>query len=236
METKYYSDHYIICGYGKLGEVIANEFVSTGKPCLFIENNKETCQQLERNKIPYVFGNAHDKDILIKAGIKHAKGIVITFSKDSEVLYTVFSVKELSSELNIVCRATRKETSEKLKELGVKKVLMLDELVSNRIMAHIMKPSLASSLDLLTNNDQNPIMVEEIVIDNSFFINKEFKCLQKALDSKVIILGLRRGDAEDYIFNPKPSTNVSQDDVLVVMGTISEIDALKSLVNKMASY
>lgn len=113
MRTKRYSDHYIICGYGKLGERIVDEFISNDKPFLIIEKSKERCEQLENKNKPYLYGNAHHKDTLIEAGITHAKGIVITFSKDSEVLYTVFAVREVSSDLDIVCRVKRKETYKK---------------------------------------------------------------------------------------------------------------------------
>lgn len=198
---------------------------------MFVEKHQKKCKQLKSLNEPHVCGNAKNVDTLMKAGIKKSQGIVITFSDNSEVLYTVFSVKELDSSLDIVCGASGKEAYRNLKKAGVKKVLMMNRLISDRILAHLENPSLSHSLNLLTKNDQEQLLVEEFIIDDrSEFINKDFESIQKLVTSKAIILGMLRAGTDEYISNPKADTKVCKGDTLSIMGYLNELEEVKELL------
>jgi voltage-gated potassium channel len=231
MYSKNHPNKYIICGYGKLGKSIAAELKTHDQEYVIVEKDEKKCKQLESLSEPHICGNAKNVDTLREAGIKKSQGIVITFSDNSEALYTAFSVKEIDSSLDIVCGASGKEAYRNLKKAGVKKVLMMDKLISNRMLAHIVKPSLSHSLDLLTKNDQEQLVVEEFTIDDfSKFINKDFESIQKLVTSKAIILGMLRAGTDEYIFNPVADTKVCKGDTLTIMGYLNELEELKELL------
>lgn len=108
---------------------------------------------------------------------------------------------------------------------------MMDKLISNRMLAHIVKPSLSHSLDLLTKNDQEQLVVEEFTIDDfSEFINKDFESIQKLVTSKAIILGMLRAGTDEYISNPKADTKVCKGDTLSIMGYLNELEEVKKVL------
>lgn len=231
MDVHSLTDHLIICGYGKISNVIIEELANEKESFVVIENDMKIFKALEEKKTPCVFGNSFDEEVLIEAGINTAKGIIITFLNDSENLYTVLAAKELNPTLNVVSRASSSHSAKTLKGVGANKVLVMDDLLGRHILSCLFKPVVASFLEQI-NSDQSAFLVEEVVINcDSNLINMNIGYLRNDENSNGILLALRRSSTNELIFNPNNDTKIQENDIVIAIGIERQIDILKSLSN-----
>ena len=116
-------DHYIICGYGRVGHQVAHEFLAENKPIVIIDSKPETAAELEALKIPYIIGDMTADEKLEEAGILAAKGLVACADSDTSNVFVTLSARVLNPKLFIVARASQKESEGKLKKAGADRVV-----------------------------------------------------------------------------------------------------------------
>ncbi|MFA6169502.1 MAG: potassium channel family protein [Candidatus Margulisiibacteriota bacterium] len=125
MEKKIVSlkNHFVICGYGRVGHQIAREFAANKIPYVLIDNKEETTRELEGTKIPFLVGNMTTDQILLDAGIKNAKGLVAAADSDTDNVFVTLSARVLNPKLFIIARTGTVEAEEKLKKAGADRVI-----------------------------------------------------------------------------------------------------------------
>ena len=116
-------DHFIICGFGRVGRQITEEFREHGVPFAVIDNNPESIEELAMSEIPHVAGEVANDDILEEAGIRRAKGLVAAVDSDAENVFVTLTARVLNPSLFIVARASEPETEAKLKKAGANRVV-----------------------------------------------------------------------------------------------------------------
>mgnify|MGYP000323399263 FL=1 len=109
-------DHYIICGYGRMGKIIAEEFSEKNIEILIIE--KEPVPEIEKGDLLILEGNAENEDVLLSAGIKKAKGLISVLPTDAENIFLVLSARDLNPDLFIVTRASEESSERKILRAG----------------------------------------------------------------------------------------------------------------------
>ena len=133
-------DHYIICGFGRVGEQIARDFEKAGRRFVVIDENPEALQRIEKTSRLYVMGNATSDETLKKAGIERAKGLVAASDSDPDNVLTTLSARMLNPGIFIVARASRTDVFEKLYKAGANRVLSPYHSTGQKMAAMLIKP------------------------------------------------------------------------------------------------
>jgi len=234
METKIQEikDHYIVCGAGEVGRTVIKSLREIGSNFVVIEGNEKRVEELEQIGILSVWGNATHEDILQKAGIKVAKGIVCTLSTDAENVFAVLTARQMNDEIYIVSKAVEPTAHNKLLKAGANKTLSPNEIGGQRIAAFLTRPSVISFLDVITRAGDVTLDLEEVIISpHSSIVGKKLSEAKIPEQTGLIILALKRKGNVEFKFNPGSNEVLNEGDTMVVLGTNEQVDLLKTLVN-----
>ncbi len=211
--------HYIICGYGRIGALVAHMLHEQGVNVVVVENSEEVTRRLETEGILYVLGSATDDEVLMAAGIDRARGLLASVSSDADNLYLVLSAKGLRPDLFVIARATDLGGERKLKRAGADKVISPYFIGARRIAQTVLRPSVADFVDLTFHSTDMALQMEELVVGHGSELDgvtlKDSGIRQKL---NLIILAVKRSTGE-MIFNPEADTMINLGDTLIALGT-----------------
>lgn len=222
-------DHYIICGYGRMGKIICKEMVQFGAPFVVIENAVENLD-LASSDILMLKGDATQDADLKEAGIERAKGLISVLPSDADNLYVVLSARGLNPKLRIVARAGEEGSDKKLLRAGADNVISPYHIGGLRIAHTLLKPSVVDFIEFATRSGNLELQIEEVrVKKESNFIGRTLdECgLRKAL--RVIIVAMKRETGE-MEFNPTSSSIIKTGDTLIAMGEKKQLKELAQLM------
>lgn len=222
-------NHYILCGAGESGRVIVEQFSKKHVPFVIIEKDEELVRQyVERGNVLIIEGDATEEEILEKARIRTAKGLVTALSKDVDNLYTVLTARQLNSELYIISRAIEKSSPSKLIKAGANNTISSNEIGGRRMAALMLRPSVVSFLDIITQVGDVEFGLEDIIVcEGSELVNKKIGELSIPKQFGLIIVAVKKNSQENIMFNPSKDIFIENQDVLLVLGTELQVQALK---------
>jgi voltage-gated potassium channel len=209
-------NHYIICGYGNVGERIAKRLRESKKfDIVVIEKNKQTCDKIRLTNIPYIDGDATDEKILIEAGITNAKGLVTSILDDAENVYIVITARALNPNLHIVARGSSDKVKEKLFRIGANRVIMPDD-IGARIMAEsLTRPYIIDFMDSMTEEGDINTEFISVKVDKDSRVNGQTIRETKLGETYgAFIMYVKRGDK--YLNSPRAETKIEEEDVLTM--------------------
>jgi voltage-gated potassium channel len=224
-------DHYIICGFGRVGHQVAADFSEVNIPFVVIDSKPETIQELEPRGVPHLLADATSDDILIEAGIRRAKGLVACSDSDVANVYVTLSARDLNPGLYIVARAAQRETEKKLKTAGANRVISPYFISGRRMAALASKPVTSDFLDLVTHGGDLEFRLHEIAIpDGSAIVRKNLAEAGIRDKSGAVVLAIQKSGGS-FELQPNASSVINGGDTLVVIGTQEQIEALERMVN-----
>lgn len=213
-------DHFIIVGYGRLGEAIAEELHASHVPICLIERAGPRATALEREgKHPVVVGDGADDDVLRRAGIERAAGLAVAVSSSAEAVFVTLSARQLNPRLNIVTRVQDPEHAQKARRAGATSVVS-PHLLGGWRMAHgLIRPAATSFLDVATLARHQDAAVEEHEVKRgSTLVDRTLKQLRLADRFGVLVVAIRRADGQ-IVATPRAETVLGEGDVMIVFGT-----------------
>lgn len=225
-DVKRLTNHYILCGYGRMGKVIAKEFMKKSIPFVVIEASGPEMRGSQDNKrFPFIVGNANDEEILRSAGIERARGLVSAVSTDAENAFITMTARGLNPRLRIVARAGDTSSVNKLQLAGANKVVSPYIIGGSRIAQAMLNPALVDFIELATDNDSLEIEMAEIEIpQGSPFSGKALDHSEiKALE--LIIVSIQRLNHEMH-FRPDAKTVLAPGDKLIAVGRPSQVQRM----------
>ena len=223
-------DHYIICGYGRVGHQVAEAFEQTKVRYVVIDAKPETKDELEPRGIPNIIGDATSDDTLLEAGIQRARCLIACSDSDVANVYVTLSARALSPPLYIVARAGVRDTEKKLMMAGANRVISPYFIAGRRMAAMATRPVTSDFLDLVSHGGQVEFSLHEIAVPpGSSLTSKTLAEADIRGETGTTILAIRRVDGS-FDLQPSSSSRVADHDILVVLGTSGQIDKLEKLV------
>jgi voltage-gated potassium channel len=222
------SDHYIICGYGRIGSVVAHQFQRQQVPFVIVERSPERVQAAIEAGLLAVEADASREEVLHRVGIGRAKGLIAAVGTDAENVYAVLSARVLRPDLFIVGRAETEDATQKLKRAGANRVLSPYQIGGVQIAQTALRPAVVDFVELATSSDNLDLMMEEITVTSRFTIANQ-SILQANLRQRygVIVVGIQRQEGR-MEFNPEPNTAIRAGDKLVVLGRPHSLKRLEA--------
>jgi voltage-gated potassium channel len=224
------NDHYIICGFGRVGHQVSQVFEASRVRYVVIDSKKETLEELEMKNVPSIIGDATSDGVLVEAGILSAKGLIACSDSDVANVYVTLSARVLNPQLNIVARAGHKDTEKKLIRAGANRVISPYFISGIRMAALATQPIASDFLDLVTHGGQIDFKLYEIPIpEGSTLIHTSIAEADIRAKSGALILAVRKSDGS-FDLQPQAASMIEKDDVLVVIGTQAQFESLEKMV------
>ncbi len=220
-------NHYIICGYGRIGAVIAAELRREELPVVILEKDPELLFELERDNHLFLAGDATTDEILLAAGVQRAKGLFACVSQDAENVYITLSSRQFNPRLTIIARADRPESVAKLERAGANRVLTPHQIGGKRIAQVMLRPTVTDFMDLATQGHN--LQMEEITVHaGSELVGRNLITSGIRPRFNLMIIAIEKADGK-MIFNPHPETSIDTADTLIAVGPPENFHGLRAV-------
>ncbi len=221
-------DHFIICGYGRIGSIVAEQFRRQRIPYVVVERNGDRLQTAMDAGALGVEADASREDVLKRVGIDRARGLIAVVGTDAENVYAVLTARVMRPDLFIVGRAETDDATQKLKRAGADRVISPYQIGAVQIAQSAVRPAVVDFVELATNADNIELAMEEIPIGAaSQFAARSVVEANFRQRYGVIVVGIQRQDRR-MEFNPEPETRIQAGDKLVVLGRPDSLKRLES--------
>lgn len=221
-------DHYIICGYGRIGSTVAAQFQREQVPFVILERDIGRYQSALDDGHVAIDGDASREDVLRRAGIDRARGLIAAVGTDAENVYAVLTARGLAARLFIVGRAETEDAIRKLKRAGADRVISPYQIGAVQIAQTALRPAVVDFVELATSSESLELAIEEIPVSAGSGL-ADRSILEANLRQRygVIVVGIQRQD-RTMEFNPEPDTAIRAGDKLVVLGRPHSLKRLEA--------
>ena len=221
--------HFIICGYGRVGRQVADEFRAADVPFLALDMHEDALAAANEDGALVIEGDATRDENLRRAGLERARGLVAASDSDADNLYVVLSARSARPDLTIVARASGADAERKLVLAGADRVV-LPYTTAGRVMANlVLKPQVTAFLDVVTTATGPDLQLAEIEVrKTSSAAGRTIRELRIRHETGALVVALRKGDGS-FDTTPEPDTPIAAGDVLIGVGSPNEIQALEDL-------
>jgi voltage-gated potassium channel len=219
-------DHFIVCGFGRVGRNASAELQRLEAPVIVIDRNEERVERAMQLGMLAVAADATQDNTLRSAGVMRAKGLIASLASDAENLFIILSAKTLNPSLTVVTRASEEEAEIKLRRAGADIVFTPYAIVGHRIAQALLKPHLVEFLNIATSEMGPNVMLEQMLLgQKSEMASKTFGEIQQRCPEGIIPLAIRRAGGQ-MMFNPAEATMVSAGDYLIAIGEKPSLEKL----------
>jgi voltage-gated potassium channel len=220
------NNHYIVCGFGRMGKKICEELEENNASFVVIEKDDREIENLREQNFLFVEGDATEDEVLLQAGIKRAKGLVAVLPTEAENVFTTLSARVLNQKVFIVSRAVEEETESKLLKAGANRVVKPYEIGGHRMTQVLLRPSVVDFIDIIAREKRFALQIEEIdVKPGSSLVGKILAESPIRNKLNIIIVAIFRSDGQ-VVYNPQSSEIITENCKLMVIGEDKNIREL----------
>ncbi len=214
-----YSDHFIICGFGRVGRQVARDLRSAGMRHVVIDPNPENREEAQERSVPFIQDEAADDEVLQSAGIARARGVIACVDSDAENIFITLTARELRSDIQIIARASAEESEKKLVRAGADRVISPYKTSGAEMARVAIHPQVGGAV---VGSDYR---MEEIEVGAD--CAGAGKTIGEVRGRSVIVAVRRPGTGLEP--QPSPQTVISPGDALVALGSPESLERLEEL-------
>ncbi len=225
-------DHFIVCGFGRVGRGAADELLHAGAQFLVVDNNEDRVERAMKAGMFAVFGDCTHDDTLRDVGIERARGIIAALQTDADNLFLTLSAKTLNPNLHLATRVSEEESENKLRRAGADVVFAPYSTAGHRMAQSMLRPHVHEFLDFTTRGLGMDVRIEQVrVSEKSEFVSKTLQQTAVRRDLGVVVLAIRKEDGR-MLFNPPAGETIHGGDHLIAMGPVEKLRQLEKLLTE----
>jgi voltage-gated potassium channel len=222
-------NHYVVCGFGRVGRRIAQELCNRKVPFVVIDNDLQRIEQAEKDGFLFVQGDSTLDQTLIDAGIERARALITAVANEADGVFIVLSARQLSPQLLITARTETDEGKKKLLRAGANKVISPYKIGAIRMALTTLRPNLVDFMKIITFDKETGLTIEEIQIKpGSPMIDSTLRECSIRKEFGIMVAGIKK-TGKDVFLNPSPDTKIEAGDILIVIGDREGLGKLEKL-------
>jgi voltage-gated potassium channel len=233
-KMKTVKNHYIVCGYGRMGKRICKELRAKPLPFVVIDKNPEVISAVQQEGLMALEGDATQDDVLIRAGIERAKGVVSVVNTDTENLYIVLTARGLNKDLYIVARAGDEGSEHKLMRAGANRVSSPYHIGGMQMAQAVIRPAVMDFLELATQSEHLDLQMEELTVEQGSRFDGRTPCDCGLDEDRGLVLIAVKRTSGHLEFNPGSKVLLAEGDKLIVLGQPESLKRLEAIVRSHA--
>ncbi|MEM6291707.1 MAG: potassium channel protein [Myxococcota bacterium] len=224
------SNHYIVCGVGRTGLHVINELLAVGESVVAIDERLDVLDELRERGVLVLHGDATDDEILSKAGIQRARGVVATLDDDKTNMFVVVSARQTNAKLRIVTKAVGPSAANKLRRAGADAVVAPTMIGGMRLASELLRPHVVRFLDEMLRDKEARLRIEEATVGpGGDVVGMTLGSANFRERAGVLVMAVRQPDG-DVVHVPPPDLAIEPGQTLIAIGTPEHIDELRATV------
>jgi voltage-gated potassium channel len=224
------NEHYLVCGFGRIGEVVCRELTSKPVPFVIIEQHEERVREAEASQYLVLQGDATDEKILLEAGVRQARGLFAALVTDAGNVFVTLTAKELNPTLFVVARAETERSERILLRSGADKVISPYTMGGHRMAQAALRPAVVDIIELATHHQSLELQLEEISIPvASASQGKTLRDAELYEQPGIIVVAIRRASGKT-LFNPAPGERIEAGDSVIALAEASQLKEIERRV------
>jgi voltage-gated potassium channel len=217
-------DHFILCGWGRVGRSAANELQRVKAPFVVVDNDEDRVESAIQAGMVAVFADATRDETLRGVGIDRARGLIATLATDADNLFLIISAKTLNSKLQLTARVSEDESEQKMRRAGADFVFAPYTMTGHHMAQALLRPHVLQFLEFTNTIVDLNIAIEQVQVSNADCSLSEMKIRQS-----VVVLAVRKASGE-MMFNPASDAGIRNGDHLIVMGKPEDLREMERLL------
>ncbi|MDC0335804.1 potassium channel protein [Pseudodesulfovibrio sp.] len=222
-------NHFIVCGHGRIGSIVVREIMNDGHDVVVIEQDQELLDKMEQDGILCIDGDATSDEVLMTAGLLHAKSLISALTSEAANVYVTLTARQLNPDINIVARAGDRSHISRLELAGADRVVLPHYIGGLRMAQNVLRPTVTNFIELAVRGGIDLQMEELEVTPDSELVSLDL------IESKIrprfnlIIIAIKKGSGE-MVFNPGPKEVINAYDTLLAVGKKSDLTEIKKIL------
>ena len=230
-QISHLNDHYIVCGYGRMGRAFCRYLIQKGLKFVVIEKNEDRIPVMNTDHVLYIAGEATVEENLHTAGIQRASNLIATLGTDADNVFLVLLAKGLNPRIYVVARASQNTSKKPLDTAGADVVVSPFDIGARRMAHAILRPNVIRFLEHAFADESTDIHIEEIpVADSSKLVDVTLQEAGIRQNYNLIILSIIKKDGE-MLFNPSASTTIGAGEKVIAVGSINNLRRLEDALH-----
>lgn len=211
-------------------KTVRERLIDEKLPFVIIDNNEENLEEIRKNDNSlFIEGDATQEEVLIRAGIKKARGLAALLSTDANNLYLVLTVRLINPSIFVLSKALDEEGERKILQIGANKVVSPYKLGGLKIAQGLIRPTLVDFVDLIIRRKELALQMEEFIVKkDSQMLNRNLAECDIRRTANVIVVAIKK-PGEDIVFNPSPDATIETGDTLLVLGDKEAINKFQNI-------
>ena len=220
-------DHFILCGYGRIGSIIVQELHQQGVPLVIIERDPKRFHDARDRGWLAMEADASREEVLARAGIHRARGLIAAVGTDAENVFTVLTARVMRPDLFIIARFESDDAEPKLRRAGADRVISPYQIGANHMVQTALRPAVVDFVRLATSSERLDLSMEQVHINDDSPLSNQ-SIVEAGIRQRfgVIVVGIKRAGGT-MEFNPPPEAIMRSGDELVVLGRTESVKALE---------
>jgi len=220
--------HYIVCGVGRTGIHVVNELVAIGEDVVVIDTNDAALAELRARGILTLQGDATEDDLLDRAGLRRAKGVVATLDDDKTNMFVVVTARQQNASLRIVAKALSPAAADKLRRAGADAVVTPTFIGGMRIASELVRPHVVRFLDEMLRDKESRLRIEEASLrPDCELAGQTLRDANLRETTGVLVLAIRSADG-GVAYVPPSEHRLQSGQTLIAIGTPDQIATLRA--------